>query len=379
MARLHVAAFVFFLSRLMAPLLAAGCGARSNLQETDADTPRVVDCERWTPEAVPLGRLHAGSDPWHFSSDDDYLYFISEERVWRVAKASGAPDALTPPGFPGSGLLAAEGGLFWRNKDGSIYRVPLAGGDPEVIGTAPGMWTIAAGALVTAGLPNQPAPVVRTPLDGGPVTEILPADPPGSVMGLTAVDGGVLVQRSGDVVLVPVNGAPVTVAKVSASGGSAPVMDGSLVYFSASLSPDPKPTLLRAAPGEAPAVVLEGWSDAIAIAGDTVYARIVLPGAPTHESSPDMPDAPPGSLFRQGNLVRAPKAGGTPTVMTTTDSFNLTSSDVGGAFGGVFGDATSGLAVDEAHVYFVELCTDRKGKGPEYRLVSLPADYTASP
>lgn len=378
MARLHVAALVS-LSSLMVPVLAAGCGARSNLQETDPDTPRVDDCERWTPEAVPLGRLHAGSDPWHFSSDDDYLYFLSEERLWRVAKASGAPEALTPPGFPGTGLLAAEGSLFWRNKDGSIYRAPLAGGDPEVIGTAPGMWTIAAGALVTAGLPNKPAPVVRTPLDGGPVTEILPADPPGFVHGLTAVDGGVLVQRSSDVVLVPVNGAPVTVAKVSAAGGSAPVTDGGLVYFSARLGPAPKPTLVRAAPGEAsaPAVVLEGWSDAFAIAGDTVYARIVLPDAPTHASSPDLPDAPPGTLIRQGNLVRAPKAGGTPTVMTTTDSFSAASADAPEGAVGVFGAATSGLAVDEAHVYFVELCTDRKG--PEYRLVSLPADYTASP
>lgn len=376
MGRLHVASFVL-LSRLMVPLLAVGCGARSNLQEPDADTPRVEDCERWTPDAVPLGRLHAGSDPWHFSSDDYYLYFLSEERLWRVAKVSGAPEALTPPGFPGGGLQAAGGSFFWRNKDESVYRVPLAGGDPEVIGTAPGLWTIAAGALVTAGPANQPAPVVRTPLDGGPATEILPADPEGWVLALTAVDGGVLVQRSNDVVLVPVNGAPVTVAKVSMSGGSAPAADGGLVYFSARLKSHPTPSLVRAAPGEAPAVVLEGWSDAFVIEGDTLYARIVLPSAPTHESSPDMPDAPPGSLFRQGNLVRAPKAGGTPTVMTTTDSFNLSTSANGGAFGAIFGNSTSGLAVDEAHVYFVELCTDIKG--PEYRLVSLPADYTASP
>lgn len=378
MARLHVAALVF-LSRLMVPVLAAGCGARSNLQETDPDTPRVADCGRWTPEAVPLGRLHGRSDPFHFSSDDVYLYFVSEDRVWRVAKASGAPEALTPPGFAGISLLAAEGSLFWRSDDGSVYRAPLAGGDPEVIGTAQGKWTIAAGALVTAGLPNKSAPVVRTPLDGGPVTEILPADPPGFVTGLTAVDGGVLVQRSSDVVLVPVNGAPVTVAKVSAAGASAPVTDGGLVYFGGIWGLVGKPALGRAAPGEAsaPAVVLEGSSDAFAIAGDTVYARIVLPDAPTHTSSPDLPDAPPGSLIRQGNLVRAPKAGGTPTVMTTTDSVTVVSSDAGGDVVGVLAYTTSGLAVDEAHVYFVELCTDRKD--PEYRLVSLPADYTASP
>ncbi len=375
MARLHVAELVF-LSRLMVPVFAAGCGARSSLQETDADTPRVADCGRWTPEAVPLGRLHAGSDPWHFVSDDVYLYFVSEERVWRVAKASGAPEALTPPGFKGGGLRAAEGSLFWRASDGSIYRVPLAGGDPEVIGTAPGPWTIAANALVTAGPYGQPAPVVRTPLDGGPVTEILPAPPTGFVDALTAVDGGVLAQRSGDLVLVPVNGAPVTVAEVHAIGASAPVTNDGLVYFGGSLGPALEPYfLLRAALGEAstPAVVLEGWPDAFAIEGDTVYARVVLPGAPTQASSPDIQNTPPGTLIRQGNLVRAPKAGGPLTVMTTTDSFQLISPSGPSAFG----QTTSGLAVDEAHVYFVELCTDRKGA--DYRLVSLPVDYTASP
>lgn len=360
---------------LLLPLLAAGCGARSSLEEAGPDAPRVADCERWTPDAVPLGRLAGDSDAWHFTSDGAYLYFISEDRVFRVAKAAGAPQALTPPGSGGGGLLIAEGSLFWRGSDHSIYRVPLTGGDPEVIGTAPGTWTIATGALITAGPPNEPAPVLRTPLDGGPATEILPADSTGHVSALTAVDGGVLVQRSHDLVLVPLNGAPMTVAKIEATLGTPPITDGEIVYFSAESKSILEPALKRTAleEGSTPEVLLEGWPDAVAIHEDMLYTRIVLPEAPTQTSSPDYPDAPAGTLFQQGNLVRIPKAGGAPTVMTTTDSFRLISPSGAKAFG----ESTSGIAVDAAHVYFIELCTDVSGG--EYRLVSLPVDYAASP
>ena len=363
------------MSPLVLPLLAVGCGARSSLEEADSDTPRVADCERWTPDAVPLGRLDGDSDPWHFTSDGAYLYFISEDRVFRVSKAAGAPEALTPPGSGGGHLLLAEGSLFWRGSDQSIYRVPLTGGDPEVVGAATDTWTIADGALITTGLPGEPAPVLRTPLDGGPATEILPAPPQGFVSALTAVDGGVLVQRSHDLVLVPVNGAPVTLAKIEATLGTAPITDGGFVYFSAGSKSILEPALKRTALEESstPEVVLDGWPDAVAIYGDTLYTRIVLPEGPTQTSSPDVPDAPPDSMFQQGNLVRAPKAGGAPTVMTTTDSFKVITASGAKAFG----QTTSGLAVDAAHVYFIELCTDLKGG--EYRLVSLPVDYTAPP
>lgn len=364
----------YLVGALLLPLLAAGCGARSSL-ETGSDAPRVADCERWTPDAVPLGRLVGDSDPWSFASDGAYLYFISDARVFRVAKAAGAPQALTPPGFGGGGLLLAEGSLFWKGGDHSIYRVPTTGGDPEVVGAATDVWTIANGALITTGLPGKPAPVLRTPLDGGPATEILPADSTGFVSALTAVDGGVLVQRSHDLVLVPLYGAPVTVSKIEATLGTAPVTDGEVVYFSAGSKSIVEPALQRTALEEAstPEVVLDGWPDAVAIYEDTLYTRIVLPEGPTQTSSPDDPYSPAGTLFQQGNLVRVPKAGGAPTVMTTTDAFKVLSSSNAKAFG----EATSGLTADAAHVYFIELCTDVSGA--EYRLVSLPVDYAASP
>ena len=84
--------------------LSIGCGARSSLGELVAacdgvpcDTPRVADCKRLTPEAVPLARLAPSSpgagdvSPFYLAADDEHIYFSSEGRIWRVS------NNFTPP------------------------------------------------------------------------------------------------------------------------------------------------------------------------------------------------------------------------------------------------------------------------------------------
>src|SRR6185503_17343535 len=233
-----VSSFIPTLAVLLLASLAAGCGARSALDDTaGADTPRVDDCERRTPDAVPLARIAllpggGGGDPFRFTSDKDYLYFASEGRIWRVAKASGAPRPLTPPGSAGSRVVIGGGSVFW-SRDGEVFRAPVGGGDPEPIGAAPGEWTISGQGLVVTGPAAQPAPVTRTPFGGGPSQEILPADPQQYVHKLVPAGDGVLVQRSHDLVLIPASGGSLQLAEANAMTGASPMEDGGFAYFGA--------------------------------------------------------------------------------------------------------------------------------------------------
>jgi hypothetical protein len=348
--------------------VAAGCGGRSALDDGAlADTPRVADCVRRTPEAVPLARIAplpggGGADPFHFTSDQGFLYFASEGRIWRVAKASGAPQPLTPSGSAGGRVVVRGGSVFW-SKGGDVFRVPSGGGDPEPIGAAPGPWTISGQDLVTAGPEQEPAPVIRTPFTGGPSQEILPADPQQFVDALVPVHDGVLVQRSQDLVLIPASGAPLQLAEATAAGGP-PVADGGFVYFGAEepviSGPSLGPGLQRVAVGggAAPEILLDGFPVALAIAGDTLYAHVVL--------------RRPDDVF-VGALVHLPKSGGAPTAMATTDSSGKAPSPSSPA---IYSAKTGGLEADAGHVYFIEVCTGLQEA--EYRLVSLLVDHVLS-
>lgn len=354
------------LAVLLLASLAAGCGARSALDGIEgADSPRVDDCERRTPDAVPLARIAllpegGGGDPFHLASDEDHLYFASEGRIWRVAKASGAPEPLTPPGSAGGRVQLAGGSVFW-SRDGEVFRAPAGGGDPELIGTAPGEWTISGQDLVTTGPALQSAPVVRTPFGGGPSQEILPADPEQYVRHLVPVGDGILVQRSRDLVLVPASGAPLPLAEASVTTAGPPVVEGGFAYFGADdpLTTGLKPALLRVAMGggDATEMLLDGFPVAFAVAGDTLYANVVLRLS--------------GEVF-VGALVRLPQSGGALTAMATTNARGKASSP---ASSGIYGHETGGLEADADHVYFIETCTALQ---VEYRLVSLPVDHVIS-
>lgn len=354
---------------LLLASLAAGCGARSSLDDDDtagADMPRVDDCVRQAPHAVPLARIAplpegGGADPFHLSSDEDHLYFASEGRIWRVAKASGAPQALTPAGSAGGRVMVGGGSVFW-SKDGQVFRAPVGGGDPELVGTAPGVWTISGQDLVTAGPANEPAPVIRTPFGGGSSQEILPLDPEQFIRQLAPVGDGVLVQRSRDLVLIPASGVPLQLAEGGVMSGGDLAEGGGFVYFGAIDADDfsAGPALLRVAAGGGDASVrlLDGFVMDLALVDDTLYANVVL--------------RRPGDVF-VGVVVRLPSSGGAFTAMAKTDAWAPDSSP--GSMP-VYGQDAGGLAADDDHVYLIQHCTEVLP--PEYRLVSLPVDEVIS-
>ncbi len=362
-----MSSFVPALAGLLFASLAAGCGARSAIDDTAvADAPRVADCARQAPDAVPLARIAPlpggkGADPFRFASDRDYLYFASEGRIWRVAKAFGAPQPLTPPDSAGSRVEVRGDSVFW-SRDGEVFRAPADGGDPESIGTAPGEWTISGQDLVTAGAPAQPAPVIRTPLGGGPSQEILPLDPEQDVRGLAPAGDGVLVQRSDDLVLIPASDAPVVLAKAQARTLGSPVEEGGFAYFGADNTSNStlESALQRvtAGGGAGPEILLDGFVADLAVAGDTLFANVVL--------------RQPGDVF-VGVLVRLPKSGGPFTPMAKTDAWAPDSSPGSTP---PYGKHAGGLAADADHVYLIQRCTDIQSA--EYRLVSLPADEVIS-
>lgn len=106
-----------------------GCSARTELapglDETDEDeedevelpecaadlTPRVEDCARpAAPDAVPIATLSSS----RIIADDDYLYFSSEGRAFRLSMSGGQPEALTPPGTVSAAIHTVAGGfLYW--------------------------------------------------------------------------------------------------------------------------------------------------------------------------------------------------------------------------------------------------------------------------
>src|ERR1051325_4477831 len=97
------------MSAAVCAAIALGCGPGVDVDEPGRSAePRVEDCERLTPEATPLAVLapsaqgvHGPVAPFHLADAATYVCFISEGRVFRIAKASGAAEPLTPPGSAG--------------------------------------------------------------------------------------------------------------------------------------------------------------------------------------------------------------------------------------------------------------------------------------
>lgn len=345
--------------------LAAGCGGRAVVDEAAPfDTPRVDDCARRTPDAVPLGRIApspdgGGASGFGFAADEAFAYFYSEGRIWRVAKASGAPEPITPPGTGGGGIRLHDGSLFW-SEDDAIFRAPASGGDPEYVGTAPAGWTISGQDLITVSGLDKGASVTRTPFGGGSSEEILAGDPGQQVHLVAGVGDGVLVKRTADLLLIPASGPLQTLADAGTTGFARLLEDGGFVYFGG-FDADFIGVFRVPADGSAPPqTLLEGIPIATAIAGDTLYANVIL--------------RQPDNTF-VGTLVRLPRFGGAFTAMTTTDAFAL-GTPPPGSWPAV-AHQTGGLEADASRVYFIELCTDLQPA--EYRLVSLPAYHVASP
>ena len=251
--------------------------------------------------------------------------------------------------------------VFW-SRDGEVFRAPKDGGDPELIGTTEGEWTISGQDLVATGPANEPAPVIRTPIGGGPSEEILPLDPETYVRTLVPLGDGILVQRSRDLLLIPASGAPLFLAEGTATGGGSPVAAGGFAYFGATDPLDfgkgPRLQRVSISGGEAAEILLDGFPVAIAVAGDTLYTNVVL-RRPDHTFV--------------GTLVHLPASGGAATAMALTDASSEPASPNSW---GAYQHKTGGLQAGAERVYFFELCTEIEWA--EYRLVSLPVDHVLS-
>jgi hypothetical protein len=351
--------------------LSTGCGARSSLGEVVAacdgvpcDTPRVADCKRLTPEAVPLARL-APSSPgagdvsgFYFAADDEHLYFYSEGRIWRVSKKAGAPVALSPTDSGGGELHLTGDTLVWA-KGGEIRRMVKTGGTPTTVVTFPShpLLTVIGSDILSVEPQQKPAPIVITSLVDGTSSELLPSTPDTFVHEIGADGESALVQRSQDLLTVPLNGDPPAVLTTfSATGAAPPLADATSIYFGARPPDSLHPALYRALkqPGSTPEVLLDGFPVSTALDGATLYAKIAL-------RNPD------GTYT--GALVHVPASGGDLVKMAATDAKGN---------GSTFQESTSGLIVGDEYVYFIESC-DPSDDGSAYRLVSLPKDHVASP
>jgi hypothetical protein len=351
--------------------LSIGCGARTSPGELGAvcdgvpcDTPRVPDCKRLTPEAVPLARL-APSSPgagdvsgFHFAADDHHLYFFSEGRIWRVAKRGGAPETVSPAGSGGNRIHVIGDTLVW-SKGGDILRMAKTGGTPTTVATFPNspLWTLIGSDILSVEPQQTPAPLLITPLFDGTSSELLPTIPDSFVHEIGEDGEAALVQRSQDLLTVPLNGDPPAVLTTFSSSGSAPPLaDATSIYFGARPpdSLDPAIYRLLKQPGATPEVLLSGFPVSTALDGVTLYANIALPN-------------PDGTYT--GALVHLPASGGDPVKMAATDVKGTVTT---------FQETTAGLIVGDEYVYFIESC-DPTDDGTAYRLVSLPKGHVASP
>jgi hypothetical protein len=349
---------------VIASVALLGCGGRSTLDTAGGcftagcDPPRVADCERRTPEATPLAILRVNNV--RFTADEDALYFPSGGRIHRLPRASGKAVALTPEPAGGAGSSirsfdAGDGVLAWL--DGSTLRaMPVGGGDVRTLAELPDdqvLAVVAPGYVVTTGY-EDPLPVYRVPIAGGPPEVLVPSarvvgtardDATGEVLlatrdGLFAVDAstGAITKLSSEV--DPVDPA--------AAGGA--VFDvGYAVDVPLGLHSG-FDGIFRVMPGQQSQQIARGRFISIAADADDV----VFDGA--------VGDPVPG----QASIGFLPHDGGPPVLLATSDSFFGTGGDLWQSY------ATT-VRTDGTYVYFAQVCLDTVNTlQREFRLVRLP-------
>ena len=346
-------------------LCAALGGCRTDIElspdeETDPDDPeeptceallepRVDDCVRAAPDAVPIAELPRS----HVLADDGYLYFTGFSQVFRLAMAGGEPEALTPPGSVHVNVRYLDDGfLYWKEED-VVHRVPTTGGEPEalveVVGNA--LWAPADQAIVWSGPYPEPGPVHRTSLATGDTTEIMAADPEQFTQGIAIHGERAIVALSRSLVSVPLEGGEpqVLVGDVGMSG--LVVTNDGQAYFGGSFSPGPIGVYRvdMDQPSSVHLVVL-GLPVAIAFDDAALYAH-VIPDDATVEKT-------------YGRIVRVPLSGGDAAFLSGTSSWTA-----GGKGFGPYGVPSDALVVSGCNVYFIEECTDLPGD--EGRLVTM--------
>lgn len=345
--------------------LALGCSARTQLEDRTAGggpggeepacleepEPRVEDCARASTDAVPIAELRG--DGFHLAADEAYLYYASEQAIFRLAMSGGEPEPLTPPGAGGAQVKYAEGYVYWLDGD-LVRRVRATGGEVEDLVKLPpqATWAVAEDAILSAGSYTAPSPVYRTSLGTGETSELLPEDPEQPIWDLGVAGDRVFVERSDSLISVPLDGGEAQlVYDGGTGGGQPPIAHDGQVYFTGSFTDGGAfgVGILRVDidPPHAAEVFLRGYGVAFAADDRALYAHVI----PTPGSS-DEPTT--------GTLVRAPFAGGVPTELTRTSGKGHLGYEI----------SSNGLAVSGCYVYFVDRCTELPGN--EFRIVAVP-------
>lgn len=345
--------------------VALGCGCRTDidlppddetepeeeeLPECTADlTPRVDDCARpAAPDAVPIASLF---HPSLILADDEFLYYASDFRAFRLSMSGGEPEALTPPDSVSGTLKYLVGGfLYWRN-DGTVLRVRTTGGEPEaVVEFVPDAIFAVAGQDVIWGAPGGPSPVYRTSSISGETTEILAEVSEQGLHNINVEAGHALVTLDHSFFAIPLAGGEPRVLAKGGMAGNRPLVHDGLVYFGAIIGgAEPGPNIWRVDLDEPskPELFLRGDPVTLAFDDDALYAHI-LP-----ERSPD------GSAT--GRIVRAPLSGG--------DAVEITGTSSGAAPNRPYTVWSNALVVSGCNVYFAEPCSIEPTN--EFRLVTM--------
>jgi hypothetical protein len=357
--------------------VALGCSARTDIDLTPDDetepeeeedlpecaadlTPRVEDCARpAAPDAVPIANLF---HPSLILADDEFLYYASDLRAFRLSMSGGEPEALTPPdSVSGTLKYLVDGFLYWRN-DGTVLRVRTTGGEPEaVVEIIPdAVWALAGQDVIWGG-PSEPSPVYRTSSISGETTEILAEDPDEKLKIINVAAGHALVTLDHSLVAIPLaGGEPRVLAKGGMGAGTRPIVHDGLVYFGATISmvqgevsPELGPAIWRVDLEEPskPELFLSGFAVAFAFDDDALYAHII-------------PENPPGGSAA-GRIVRAPLSGGDALEITGTSSRSLGTGPVHGPYV----TPSNALVVSGCNVYFAEPCSIEPTH--DFRLVTM--------
>jgi hypothetical protein len=350
-------------SLLLLLCVALGCSDRTDIElspdediEEEEDepecpaelTPRVEECARAAPDAVPLATLFGS----HLAADDEFLYFTSENQVFRLSTLGGEPEALTPPGSASGAIqYPGDGFLYWKHDD-VVLRVPKTGGEPEpLVEMAPNaIWAVADEAILSTGTYPDPSPLYRTSLITGQTTELLAVDSEQSIQDIGVEADHALVALSHSLIAVPLGGGEPQLLASGTLFGAPPLAHDGQVYFGAYfLEPDHHELgIYRVDVDEpsTPELVLSGFPVAFVFEDDALYAHIIpKPGI---------------DEMTQGRIVRAPLSGEAPAFITDTSSWSTEP----------YGAPSNALIVSGCNLYFIERCTTDP-PGTEARLVTM--------
>ena len=321
-------------------------------------------------------RIAPNNDPFHLASDGAYVYFVSDIRVFRLPESSGAAEAITPPDalavdgkLNGADIQLGPDVLVWATLSvPGFQRMPRDGGDIVTVATfpadeEPSNWAVVDDFIVSAW--GQPAEHRR--------------DDARSAAGLRSpecqnreVDESALCDRLGR---------RSRDRRPQAGGGrlwagrrtghrprqerrrSRPPDRRRLVdLLRRAHRPRRRQLLRRHPPGAA--------RRRLAFTGHRRSVPRARPGRRRHLRARPAPGTQGGQLD-----PRVPKAGGPAVIMAAVD-IDSHGPEGEGAFISYSWEA-SGLVVDDAWVYFNQICRD--GGTGAARLVRLPKDYTPGP